>query len=100
MVLTIAQLAGLVIALIVGCVILAVVFASHAPAASVAILGLVAGGVAGFVVEAADGPKGVPWTVAVWASGGLAIGGLIGLFAARGRPPARSATSAARARWG
>jgi hypothetical protein len=95
MVLTIPQLATLVVALTVGCVILAALFAVHAPAASVALLGLIAGGVAGFVVEAADGPKGVPWTVAVWASGGLAIGGLIGLFAARGRPPARSSRRAA-----
>lgn len=85
----------LVVVLAVGCVVLASIFASHSPAASVALLALIAGGVAGFVVEAADGPKGVPATVATVASAGLGIGGLIGLFATRGHPPARSARRAA-----
>ena len=95
MVLTIVHLKVIAALLIVGCVILAFAFASHAPAASVALLGLIAGGVAGYVVEAADGPRGVPLTVAAWASAGLGVGGLIGMFAARGRPPARSARRAA-----
>jgi hypothetical protein len=89
-------LAALVVVIAVGSVILASVFASHAPAASIALLGLIAGGVAGFVVEAADGPTGVPETVAVFASAGLGVGGLIGLFAARGRSPAGSARRAAK----
>jgi hypothetical protein len=79
----------------IGCLVLARVFASYAPAASVALVGLIAGGVAGFVVEAVDGPAGVPAAVAVWASAGLGIGGLIGLFVARGRGSARSARRAA-----
>ena len=86
----------LVVMLAVACVVLASVFASHSPAASVALLALIAGGVAGFVVEAADGPKDVPATVATVASAGLGIGGLIGLLATRGYPPARSARRAAK----
>jgi hypothetical protein len=88
-------LAALVVVLCAVGVFLASVFATHAPAASLALMGLIAGGAAGFAVEAADGPKGVPATVAVWASAGLGLGGLIGLVAARGRPPARSARRAA-----
>ena len=96
MLLTIPQLAAIAIVLALACVTLAAVFATHAPPASIALLGLLAGGVAGFVVEAADGPKGVPSTVALWASVGGGIGGLIGLLAARGRRPARSARRAAK----
>ena len=52
----------------VGSVVLAAVFASHAPAASVALAGLLGGGIAGFLVKAADGPKDVPVAVAMSAS--------------------------------
>jgi hypothetical protein len=85
----------LVIVLTVGSVVLAAVFAAHAPAASVALAGLLIGGVAGFVVEAADGPKGVPMTVALWASAGLGISGLVGLIATRGSPPSKPTRRAA-----
>ena len=80
----------LAIVLVAGCVTLAVVLAAHAPAVSVAVVGLVIGGVAGFVVEAADGPKFVPQTVAMWASAGFGVGGLLGLLVTRGSPPTRS----------
>jgi hypothetical protein len=83
------------VVLAVGSVVLATVFAAHAPAASVALSGLVGGGIAGFAVEAVDGPKDVPVTVAVWASAGLGIGGLAGLIATRGSPPSRPTRRAA-----
>ena len=79
----------LVVVLTVGSVILAAVFAAHAPAASVALAGLLIGGVVGFVVEAAHGPKDVPMTVALWASAGIGIGALVGLIATRGSPPSK-----------
>jgi hypothetical protein len=88
-------LAALVVLLSVALVVLACMFASYAPAASVALFCLIAGGVVGFVVESADGPAGVPWAVAVYASAGFGIGGLTGLFVARGRGSARSARRAA-----
>ena len=80
----------LAVVLVAGCVTLAVALAAHAPAVPVAVAGLVIGGVAGFVVEAADGPKFVPPTVALWASAGFGVGGLLGLLMTRGSPPSRS----------
>jgi hypothetical protein len=85
----------LVVVFLVTCVGLASAFASHAPAASIALVGLLVGGVAGFAVTAADGPKFVPEGVALWASAGLALGGLLGLLATRGSPPARPIRRAA-----
>jgi hypothetical protein len=85
----------LVSVLAVGSVVLASVFAAHAPAASVALAGLLGDGVAGFVVEAVDGPRDVPVAVAVWATAGLGIGGLVGLIATRGSPPSRPIRRAA-----
>ena len=85
----------LVIVLVVASVVLATVFAAHAPAASVALVGLLGGGAVGFVVEAADGPKDVPVTMAVWASAGLGVGGLLGLIATRGSPPSKPTRRAA-----
>jgi hypothetical protein len=88
-------LAAIVIVLSAVCLGLAVVVRTTAPAVSLALMGLLAGGIAGFLAENADGPKSVPMTVAASAAAGVGIVGLVGLIAARGRPPARGTRRAA-----
>ena len=88
-------LAAFVAVLSIACSLLAVRFAASAPAASIALAACLAAGVAGFAVEAADGPKAVPQTVAIWAASGLGVGGVLGMILAKGRPPSSAARRAA-----
>jgi hypothetical protein len=85
----------LAVVLSVLCVALASAFAARAPAASIALVGLLIGGVGGFAAAAADGPKFVPEAVALWASVGVGLGGLFGLVATRGTAPSRAIRRAA-----
>jgi peptidoglycan/LPS O-acetylase OafA/YrhL len=68
------------------------VFRSHAPAVSLALMGALAGGAIGFVE--AHG-RSVPEHVAERAVLGLLLLGIVGLFLTRGRPPARWLVGAA-----
>jgi hypothetical protein len=67
----------------------------RAPALSVALFGSVIAAVVGFFVADANGPAGVPADVVMWASGGLVLGGLLGVLATRARPPVRPFLQAA-----
>ena len=66
-----------------------ILFLRHAPAVNFALFGGLAGGLAGFFVSVADGPRGVPTDVTAWASWSLVVSGVVGLLATRGRPPAK-----------
>jgi uncharacterized membrane protein YjfL (UPF0719 family) len=61
----------------------------HAPAVTLGLVGGALVGLVGFVASSADGPRGVPQEVGVWASLGLAVFGLLGLVFLPGRPPSR-----------
>ncbi len=69
-----------------------VVFRPHAPAASLALVGALAGGAIGFVE--AHG-RAVPDQVAGRSVMGLLLAGVVGLVLTRGRPPARWLVGAA-----
>jgi len=59
----------------------------HAPAVTLGLVGGALVGLVGFVASSADGPRGVPQEVGIWASLGLAVFGLLGLVILPGRPP-------------
>lgn len=65
----------------------AVVAKRHAPAVTAGLIGGLIAGTIGFFVEVADGPHYAPQTVAVWASAGLAVCGLTGLFVLHASEP-------------
>jgi uncharacterized membrane protein YjfL (UPF0719 family) len=59
----------------------------RAPAVTLGLAGGALVGLVGFVASSADGPRGVPQDVGVWASLGLAVFGLLGLVFLPSRPP-------------
>jgi hypothetical protein len=80
--------------LLISCLAGSAYFARRSPAGGLALLGAAAGGVLGYIVNAGPSLRDVPYGVALWASGGLVVGGVIGLLF-RGRGPAESLRSAA-----
>lgn len=89
------MLGWITIAVVAMSILFAAATTRRIPAVSLALLGFVAAGGFGFYVSAADGPRGVPGDVAVWASSGLGAGGLLGLAFTSPRTRARDLRRAA-----
>jgi len=75
--------------LMVGSSLAAALLARRAPAVSFALIGAVVVGLCGFVIGGADGPHWLPSEVSVWASLGVAAGGLVGVMLTDGKPTDR-----------
>jgi uncharacterized membrane protein YeaQ/YmgE (transglycosylase-associated protein family) len=71
-----------------GCLLLGAVFVRRAPAITVGLIGSVVGALGVFVLNAGS-PSGVPLKCAMGATGGLMLGGLLGLLFAPRPAPAR-----------
>jgi len=82
------ELAAIAAALVAACITDAVLARCRAPAVSLGLAAAAVTGVIGFFVSPADGPRGVPQDVVLWASGGLAVFGLLGLIFLPGRASA------------
>jgi hypothetical protein len=80
-------LIGLVLA--GGCLIGAVLLRRRAPAVSTALSGAAVAGTVAFFASSAHHGHGVPHHVGLWASIGLWVGWVFGLFVMRRRPPSR-----------
>jgi hypothetical protein len=80
-------LIGLVLA--GGCLIGALLLRRRAPAVTIALVGAAVAGTVAFFVSAAHDRHGAPQDVGVWASVGLWVGWVFGLFVMRRRPPSR-----------
>ena len=74
------MLIGIAIVLVAASLAGALFLLSRAPAASLALVGGVAGGLCGFYFSSRHDPRSVPADVAVWATCGLVALGLIGLL--------------------
>ena len=83
------MLLGIALVLIVASIAGAAIVRPPAPAAALALLGGVAGGLCGFYFGARHATKSVPAEVAVWATCGLVAFGLVGLLLTP-RGPART----------
>jgi hypothetical protein len=69
-----------------ACLLAALLLRRGAPAASLALASAAAVGTIASFVSSAHGHHGVPHDVGIWASVGLAAGGIVGLFVTRPRP--------------
>ena len=74
------MLLGIALVLVAASLAGARLLLSRAPAVSLALVGVVAGGLCGFYFSSRHDPKGVPADVAVWATCGLVALGLVGLL--------------------
>jgi len=81
------ELAAIVALLVLACIVGAVAARRYAPAVSVGLAGLLVAGSLAFFISAADGRRGVIEHVVIYASAGLAMGGLLGLAFLRARGP-------------
>jgi hypothetical protein len=83
------ELAVIAAALLLVCIVGAVIARRRAPVVSLALIAAVIAGVIGFFPSSLDGPERVPQDVVVWASCALALFGLVGLLflPGRGAPP-------------
>jgi len=84
------ELAAIAAVLTVVCIAGSVLARRRVPAVSIGLAGGLITGLIAFVISSADGRRGVPQDVVVWASIGLVLYGLVALFVLPAPAPAAS----------